>query len=81
VRFHIHPDVRVSLAHARGAVILKLAGGEGWRFRCSGGDLSVEESLYFGGGSFRRSEQLVIDATIREAASEVAWVFEQVTAS
>jgi uncharacterized heparinase superfamily protein len=77
IRFHIHPDVRVSLAHGGSFVLLKLPNGEGWRFRCGGGDLSIEESIYLGGGSARRAEQLVIKGTVTTAAVESAWVFEQ----
>lgn len=78
IRFHIHPDVRLSLAQGGSSVILKLPNGEGWRFRCGGGDLSIEESIYFGGGSSRRAEQLVIKGAVKSQASESAWVFEQV---
>jgi uncharacterized heparinase superfamily protein len=78
IRFHIHPEVRLSLAHNGSSVILKLPNGEGWRFRCGGGDLSVEESIYFGGGSARRSEQIVVKSAVKAQAAESAWVFEQV---
>ena len=50
IRFHIHPDVRLSMVQGGSSVIIKLPNGEGWRFRCGGGDLSIEESIYFGGG-------------------------------
>jgi uncharacterized heparinase superfamily protein len=78
VRFHIHPDVRLSLAQGGASVILKLPNKEGWRFKCGGGELSVEESIYFGGGSARRAEQLVIKSTVKHQPVETAWVFEQV---
>ena len=78
IRFHIHPDVRLSLAHGGGSVILKLPNGEGWRFRCSEGALSIEESVYLGGGSLRRCEQLVIGAQLRDEKVEIAWLFEQI---
>ncbi len=78
IRFHVHPDVRLSLAQGGGSVILKLPNGEGWRFRCSGGTLSVEESVYFGGGAPRRSEQLVVASQWHDEATECAWLFEQV---
>jgi len=79
VRFHIHPDVRVSRLEG-GGVLLKLPNGEGWRFRAGGGLLEVEESVYLGGGVVRRAEQLVITGALREAQTEVAWVFEQIVA-
>lgn len=78
IRFHIHPDVRLSMAQGGSSVIIKLPNGEGWRFRCGGGDLSIEESIYFGGGSSRRAEQLVLKGAVKSQASETAWVFEQV---
>lgn len=79
VRFHIHPDVRVSRLEG-GGVLLKLSNGEGWRFRAGGGLLEIEESVYLGGGVVRRTEQLVINGTLREAQTEIAWVFEQIVA-
>jgi uncharacterized heparinase superfamily protein len=77
VRFHIHPDVRLSLAQGGSSAILKLPNGEGWRFRCGGGDLSIEESIYFGGGAARRAEQIVVKGVVKTTAVESAWVFEQ----
>jgi uncharacterized heparinase superfamily protein len=77
VRFHIHPDVRASRLEG-GGILLKLPNGEGWRFRCGGGLLEVEESIYLGGGMVRRASQLVISGALREAQTEVAWVFEQI---
>ena len=78
IRFHVHPDVRLSLAQDGGSVILKLPNGEGWRFRCGGGSLAVEESIYFGGGGPRRAEQLVIRSELRDEPVECAWLFEHV---
>ncbi len=79
VRFHIHPDVRVSRLEG-GGILLKLPGGEGWRFRAGGGEVSVEESVYLGGDVVRRAEQLVITGTLRQCPAEIAWVFEQIVA-
>ena len=79
IRFHIHPDIRVSTSQS-GDVILKLPNGEGWRFRA---DLAhvVEESVYLGGEAVRRTEQLVLMGTVKGAPVEVSWVFEQIGAS
>jgi uncharacterized heparinase superfamily protein len=79
VRFHIHPDVRVSRLEG-GGILLKLPGGEGWRFRAGGGMLEVEESVYLGGPAVRRAEQLVVSGTTKDAPAEIAWVFEQIVA-
>lgn len=79
LRFHIHPDVRVSRLDG-GGVLLKLPGGEGWRFRAGGGALEVEESVYLGGPSVRRAEQLVVSGITKDSPTEIAWVLEQMGA-
>ena len=76
VRFHIHPDVRVSPSQG-GGVLLKLPGGEGWRFR-SGGETAIEESVYLGGEAARRTDQLVLSGTVTNEPAEIAWVFERI---
>jgi uncharacterized heparinase superfamily protein len=81
IRFHVHPDVRLSLAQGGGSVILKLPNGEGWRFRCGGGALSIEESVYLGGGALRRTEQLVLTGQVGNESVECAWLLEQVGAA
>ncbi len=65
LRFHIHPDVRVSRLEG-GGILLKLPNGEGWRFRAGGGELGVEESIYLGGETVRRTEQLVVTGQVRD---------------
>ena len=77
VRFHIHPDIRVSRLEG-GGILLKLPNGEGWRFRAGGGVLEVEESVYLGGMVVRRGEQLVVSGAVKKEPAEIAWVFEQV---
>ena len=77
VRFHIHPEIRMSRLEG-GAILLKLPNGEGWRFRAGGGELDVEESIYVGGETVRRTEQLVVTGRVRESPVEAAWVFEQI---
>jgi len=74
VRFHIHPDVRVSPSQGGGA-ILKLASGEGWRFQASGGELAIEESIYLGGDVARRTDQLVIAGVMRNETGSYLGAF------
>lgn len=77
VRFHIHPDVRITRAQG-GDFLLKMPSGEGWRFR-AGAEVAVEESVYVGGGlAARKTEQLVLSGTVKGEAVEIAWVFERI---
>jgi uncharacterized heparinase superfamily protein len=60
VRFHLHPDVMVRSEVETGAVFLGLPVRERvWRFR-SEAVVSVEPSMYWGGGKARRTSQLVL---------------------
>ena len=77
IRFHIHPDIRTTRLEG-GGILLKLPNGEGWRFRSGGGELTVEESIYLGNETVRRTEQLVITGQVRDTPVEAAWVFEQI---
>jgi uncharacterized heparinase superfamily protein len=79
VRFHIHPDVRVSPSQG-GGILLKLANGEGWRFRASG-QIAIEESIYLGTGQARKTEQLVVVGAVRDAEVQIDWLFEQIGAT
>ena len=79
IRFHIHPDVRVSTSQG-GGILLKLPNAEGWRFR-TGAQMSVEESIYLGGDTLRRTEQLVITGAVKDQPVEAAWIFEQIGSS
>ena len=61
LRFHFHPDVRVSLAQDLSSALLVQRGRAGWRFRTDAGPLAVEPSVYLGGSARPvRSQQLVI---------------------
>jgi uncharacterized heparinase superfamily protein len=79
VRFHIHPDVRVS-PNQGGGFILKLPNGEGWRFRCSS-DVTIEESVYLGTGTVRRTEQFVVTGSVKDTPAEIGWAFEQMVSA
>ena len=76
IRFHIHPDVRVSLSQG-GDILLKLPNGEGWRFRAQA-PIATEESVYLGSETLRRAEQLVLSGTVKDVPVEIGWVFEQI---
>jgi uncharacterized heparinase superfamily protein len=79
VRFHVHPDVRVTAAQG-GDVLLKLPHGDGWRFR-AGFPVTIEESVYLGGDAARKTEQLVLMGEVGSEPVEIAWVFERIGVS
>ena len=78
IRFHLHPEVQVSLTqNARGA-LLRLGDGVGWRFRTDGETVALEDSIYFGSGaSPRRSSVLVVSGHSAPGEVSVRWAFHR----
>ena len=78
VRFHLHPGVQTTLLQD-GGVLLRLPSGLGWRFAARGGTVRIDESIYFGGPTPRRTRQLVVDGTTTVDGATVKWAFQRVT--
>ena len=83
IRFHLHPDVKSSLARDGKSIILAAPNGEGWRFRSNCQDLSLEKSIYCGAGGVPVStEQIVLASNGLERSSHedmvVKWGFRRV---
>ncbi len=61
LRFHLHPEVKASLARDASRVLLLLPNGDGWRFQTNQPGISLEESVYLGKGDVgRRSFQITV---------------------
>ena len=74
VRFHLHPDVKAEMAGGGESVLLKAPEREGWRFRASGGDLGLEDSIYLGTpGQLHRSKQITISGLVNPHSTEIKW--------
>jgi uncharacterized heparinase superfamily protein len=78
VRFHLHPDVPVTLINEEREALLRVKNGPGWRFTCDGGTLRMENSIYLGEGTRpRKTKQLVIYATMQEDQHQIKWALQQ----
>lgn len=61
IRFHFHPDVRVSISQDQSSALLVQKGQAGWRFRTDCGPLKVEDSVYLAEGAKPvRCQQIII---------------------
>ena len=75
VRFHLHPEVRVSRMQGGQGALLHLARG-GWRFAAEDAPVGLEESVYLGArGIVRRTHQLVIAGVHGGGETVVRWRF------
>lgn len=76
IRFHLHPDVDVSMDMGGTAVSLSLKSGEIWIFRCDGtAEMSVEASVFLEKVRLkpRAAKQIVLSGRVKEYASRVRW--------
>jgi uncharacterized heparinase superfamily protein len=62
----------VSALGADDAVLLRTAGGQGFKLRAVGAPVRVEESVYFGQAEPRRAEQVVL-AGHQDGPQHVTW--------
>ncbi len=80
IRFHLHPDVRVSLAQDGSHVLALLPNGDGWQVRAgSNAELALEESIYLGTGSPRRTRQITVSHHVFRGEAHVKWSFRRLT--
>jgi uncharacterized heparinase superfamily protein len=77
-RFHLAPAVEVtSTADGQGA-LLRIKGGAVWQFRCRGGRLAIEDSLWIDGDAAPHpSLQLVITGETPPDGISLSWVLKR----
>jgi uncharacterized heparinase superfamily protein len=78
VRFHLAPGVEATVTADGMGAILRSKGAPPWNFRCRGGNLTTEDSLWIDGrGQANRTTQLVIVGEVSALGGEVGWTFRR----
>jgi uncharacterized heparinase superfamily protein len=78
VRFHLAPGVDATITADGMGAILRSKGAPAWNFRCRGGNLTSEESLWLDGrGQPHRTSQLVIVGEVSALGGEIGWTFRR----
>ena len=78
VRFHLGVGVQASPTADGMAAILRLPGGPLWQFRCRGGMLGIEDSLWIDGdGRPVPIQQLVISGEAQAGGASVSWAMKR----
>lgn len=73
LRFHLHPLVQVNLIQNGQAALMRLPSGTGFRLRLQEGVFSLEESVYFGKMTPRKTLQIVHRGSTRAGATLIPW--------
>jgi uncharacterized heparinase superfamily protein len=78
VRFHLAPGVEATPTADGMGAILRSKGAPPWNFRCRGGQLTTEESLWIDGtGQPQATTQLVIVGEVSSLGGEIGWQFRR----
>ncbi|WP_431471204.1 heparinase II/III family protein [Sphingosinithalassobacter sp. LHW66-3] len=78
IRFHLSPHVEISPTADGMAAILRTPASALWQFRCRGGALAIEDSIWIdGNGRAIPSQQLVVSGEAAPGGTSVSWVFHR----
>lgn len=74
VRFHLAPAIEVTATADGQGALLRIRGGSVWRFRCRGGQLGVEDSLWVDGQAQPHATlQLVVAGDSPPEGMTISW--------
>ncbi len=78
IRFHLAPGVEITPTADGQAALLRIAQGPLWQFRCRGGKLSVEDSLWIDAdGRPHATQQFVVEGESAAGGTSVAWLLKR----
>ncbi len=78
LRFHLAPGVEVTPTADGQAALLRIERGPLWQFRCRGGALSVDDSLWVdANGVPQPTKQLVVHAEAPPGGANISWILKR----
>jgi uncharacterized heparinase superfamily protein len=79
VYFQLHPDVTASLTQEGTVAILRLASNKGWMFKVRGGEMGIEEGVFFDGPGFGvRTSRIVVRTQSGSDGLIINWSFKRI---
>ena len=80
IRFHLGPDVEVSLTPDGQGAGLALPDGSYWQFRSGAGTVELEDSLWVDGqGRPQATQQLVIQGLVSRGGGNFGWLIKKMS--
>ncbi len=78
LRFHLAPGVEATPTADGQAALLRIDHGPLWQFRCRGGALSIDDSLWVDAkGAPQPTKQLVVHAEAPPGGANVSWILKR----
>lgn len=81
LRFHLHNKVSAAIL-GNGQILMKIRGNNtGWLFKASGGEIGLDNSVFFDAGIRHSSQQIVVRAPLSDIRTlgrhEIKWAFRR----
>lgn len=77
VRFHIHPDIRITKTMGND-ILLSSSGGEGWIFRSPQIPTKIEKNLYFGNSdNIKETSFILLEGSVENENTNIIWHLEK----
>ncbi len=79
IRFHLHPSIKASLTGNNTGVLLRGRSGAGWRFRCIGASVALEESVYLENPDqpLQPTQQIILTGHTSDKETVLKWSFKR----
>ncbi|WBO22489.1 heparinase II/III family protein [Sphingomonas abietis] len=78
LRFHLAPGVEATATADGLGALLRIDGGPLWQFRCRGGALAIEESIWIdGAGRPAATSQLVVTGQAPAGGTSISWALKR----
>lgn len=78
IRFHLAPGVEVTPTADGQAALLRIDHGPLWQFRCRGGAVTIEDSIWIdAGGQMHMTQQFVVEGEAPPGGTSVAWLLKR----
>ncbi len=78
LRFHLAPGIEVTPTADGQAALLRVERGPLWQFRCRGGALSIDDSLWVDAkGAPQATKQLVVHAEAPPGGANISWILKR----
>jgi uncharacterized heparinase superfamily protein len=78
VRFHLAPGIEISTTADGLGALLRLPQGGLWQYRCRGGTLAIEDSIWIDPTAHPRpTQQLVITGETPSGGTTIGWLFKR----
>lgn len=77
VRFHIHPDIRITKTMGND-ILLSSSSGEGWIFRSPQIPTKIEKNLYFGNSdNIKETSFILLEGSVENENTNIIWHLEK----